>query len=766
MRRLGSAPTSIFLAALALAGCDANHSTTAHQRNDSTTVASGPAPAHYAVIGDVVQDFPALAKLVDTVEVDLGTPAAHAHLLEGWSFDETQPDGSTVVWGLGGRSSIWFHTSRAAAMLVTFRVLPFTRPGFPQQEIAVLLNGEPIGKRALAAQHRTYMMTLPERHLRLGRNLLEFEYAYSGAPAEIGAAPVGEAAYAALWQWIRFHGATPGAAPTVDPAQATLTIPAGAGVEYYLDAPAASELVIGGLHLRGSTALALEVEPDGGSPHAVQLSAERESLRVPLGDAGIKKISLTALRRGDSPDANARVEITAPVVVAPPAPAPPSVSRPDQPARLPNVMLYIIDTLRADHLGVYGYERPTSPHIDAFARDAVVFSRAQAQASWTRPAVASIFTGMNVRSHGIVELEAGLATDASTLAERLHDAGYRTAGFSLNRQVDSAMGFAQGFDAYEVFDTTTEVVQPAAAWLRANAGAAPLFLFAHAIEPHHPYEAKQEYRDLLAPGIDPRVGSKENVGKLEPLGFKSEISRQRTRFGKPVVQPDRAGPQRDDLVALYDAEVRAADAQFQRFLEMLKDAGLYDESIVILVADHGEELYDHGRLTHGMTLYAEQLRVPLLIKFPHGWNAGGRFDGAAAQIDIMPTVLDFAGLPPADGIDGRSLLDEIAAPSPRPIPVFSLIHWFGGHAESVVYGRYKLIHNLRRNALARPAFEVFDQQADPVEQHNLWRDRPVLTRFLRALLRRDAARPRALEAVQAELPDGMREHLRALGYID
>ncbi len=766
MRRLGSVPTAILLVAFAIAAGDNLDRASAARAIDSLEIASGPAPAHYAVIGDVVQDFPALAKLVDTVEVDLGTPAAHAHLLEGWSFDETQPDGSTVVWGLGGRSSIWFHTSRAAALLITFRVMPFTRPGFPQQEIAVSLNGEPIGKRVLAAQHRTYMMTLPEGHLRLGRNLLEFEYAYSGAPAEIGEAPLGEAAYAALWHWIRFHGAITAPAPTVDTAQAMLTIPAGAGAEYYLDAPAASELVIAGLHLRGSTALALEVEPDGGSPHAVRLVADRESLRMPLGEAGIKKISMTALRIGDSPDENARVEIAAPAVVAPPAPVPPPVPRPDRPARRPNVILYVIDTLRADHLGAYGYERPTSPHIDAFAREAVVFSRAQAQASWTRPAVASIFTGLNVRSHGIVELETGLATDASTLAERLRDAGYRTAGFSLNRQVDSAMGFAQGFDAYEVFDTTTEVVQPAAAWLRANAGAAPLFLFAHAIEPHHPYEAKQEYRDLLAPGIDPQVGSKENVGILEPLGFKSEISRQRTRFGQPVVNSERGGPQRDDLVALYDAEVRAADAQFQRFVEVLRDAGLYDESIVILVADHGEELYDHGRLTHGMTLYAEQLRVPLLIKFPRGWNAGRRFDGAAAQIDILPTVLDFAGLPPGEAIDGRSLLDEIAAPSPRPIPVFSLIHWFGGHAESVVYGRYKLIHNLRRNALARPAFEVFDQQADPVEQHNLWRDRPVLTRFLRALLRRDAARPTALEAVQAELPDGMREHLRALGYID
>jgi len=784
--------------ALTITACDSP--ATRSGSTDATLIAPG-----HIVVEDLARRFDSAEVFRDTIEIDLGSPAAHAHLMEGWGDDATRSDGVSVVWATGPHASVWFHTANDAPIMVSMSVAPDFRPGWPTQEITVLLNAKRVATLAIDPPWQPLMAVLPTELLAIGRNVLTFEFAYSGTPVEAVATGDLEAGRAAIFDWIRFdrHGPNPppawrqrvqswigGATPraTRDPGGeisvpkavfdgqvARLVAPAGTGIEYHFDAPPSAELVIRGVGPRESTrsspTLAIAVAEDAGASRTVRVSAEDfadgEPLRLALGPPGIKKVAFTAIDSGDDSD-TAAVEIESPLVTAPAAPPPPPARQQRPPAaELPHIFLYVIDTLRADHLGAYGYDLSTSPNIDAFAADSVRFSRAVAQTSWTRPAVASIFTGLLVKSHGIIDMSTGLPPTAMTIAGQLRDKGYETGGFTLNGQVDPTMGFANGFATYETLSESAEIERRAAEWIGRDTGAAPLFLFLHTIEPHNPYDPEPADREALARDVDPNLGTQEMIESLEPIGFKAEQARNRTSSGKPLGPSERSGKHKEELIALYDAEIRGADARFGRFLSMLKAADLYHDSIVVLVADHGEEFYDHGRLTHGMTLYGEQLNIPLIIKFPGNWGAGRTLDWPVNQIDIMPTVLDYVGLSVPDTIDGRSLMDEIDV-GPRSLtPAFSYVNWFGGRAESVIYGRYKLIQNLERNALARPAQELYDLETDPREQRDLARERPVLTNFMRSLLR--APRPGAqakLKPIETEIDSVTRERLRALGYID
>ncbi len=437
--------------------------------------------------------------------------------------------------------------------------------------------------------------------------------------------------------------------------------------------------------------------------------------------------------------------------------APPPRARPAASAgRPPNVVVYVIDTLRADHLGCHGYPRPTTPRIDGFAQSAVRFTHAVAQSSWTLPAVGSILTGRTPPAHGAVDPDHGLRADVATLAELLGGGGYVTAAFVTNYLGGAAFGLDRGFAVFRFYPergaTRPAVYLPSdvlarrvVRWLDRRVRT-PFFLYVHATDPHFPYLPAPRYaRPFLGRAVTVPAATRV-VDAVRPLHNGREL--WGTRPAR-IASGDLAL-----LRDLYDGDVRAADAGFGRVLDALQARGLLDDTIVVLTSDHGEEFSEHGGVGHGQTLHGEVLHVPLLIRLPGGRDGGRVVDGLVQHVDILPTVLDLAGMPGPPGLDGRpALVPDEAAEAYAALRL-------GRFAQDAIVGDgWKTIRDLETPWPRR--FVLFDTVQDPREQVDVSLTWPVLAAYGRARVRAAAA-PRP---VGPRIPEERVERLRALGYV-
>ena len=429
----------------------------------------------------------------------------------------------------------------------------------------------------------------------------------------------------------------------------------------------------------------------------------------------------------------------------------------------PNVILVSIDTLRADHLGCYGYGRDTSPRIDQMAREGVLFRHATAASSWTLPSHASLFTGLIPSRHGAVQfgLTTPLREELTTLPELLWDAGYDTAGFVGGAYVAAALGFAQGFDLYRdigPFALTlarapfTENVAAARRWM-AKRLTAPFFVFLHTYQVHTPYAPPPPYDLMFDPGYD---GPYRSQFTLE----------DRARLGPhPALEPSVLG----HLQALYDGEIRQMDTAMGDLVDFLHTSGLAANTCVIFTADHGEEFDDHGDLFHDHAkLYDELIRVPLIVWGPPCAGAGRTVDEPVALVDVLPTLLTVAGLPARAQLDGQSFASALAGgslPTGRFIysEVDGSIAHTSGAAAAVRADDAKLI---RSDVGGTHTEWLFDLREDPAERVNRIGSRPEIEARLGAAL--DALRPGGVVAgapAATVAPDpAALERLRALGY--
>lgn len=328
----------------------------------------------------------------------------------------------------------------------------------------------------------------------------------------------------------------------------------------------------------------------------------------------------------------------------------PSRGRPAR--RRPNLVLVSLDTLRADHLSLYGYSRETSPEMAAIARDALVFDRALASATWTLPSTATLLTGLLPVQHALHTPGDRLAEGASPLAERLAAAGYRTAAFTDGGFLSHEFGLGGGFDRYDTTGLSlerpkdaAETLGPAAAWAVRHGGAGPFFLFVQTYETHQPYVNRDGFAD---PFLDP--------------DYRGGIG-DRIRIAPRELHPSGADLAR--VTALYDGEVARLDHFLGRFWSALRQAGLDRTTALIVTSDHGEELMEHGDLEHAFgKVFDPHVRVPLVVRLPGG-TQGRRIAVPVSGIDVAPTLLHLAGLR-AEGLPGRSLLEVSGAAEGRP----------------------------------------------------------------------------------------------------
>jgi len=438
----------------------------------------------------------------------------------------------------------------------------------------------------------------------------------------------------------------------------------------------------------------------------------------------------------------------------------------------PNVVLVSLDTLRADHVGAYGYGRETTPNLDALAAESAVFQNVFAPSSWTLPSHVSMLTGLECQRHGVYYEDDRMDPAQPTLAALLKERGYTCGAVTGGAFVDPSYGFFMGFDGYSIGHgefadprLAAHAAEEAERWLEANADK-PFFLFLHTYQIHYPYRSPEEYARMFAGPNPARLA----------WDFQDDHG------GWPNVFRPLPEAERRNIVDLYDGEIRFTDeALTGPLIEKLRALGIYDRTLLIVTSDHGEEFFEHGGWVHTWSLYNASLKVPLVVKFPRGKFASRKVADAVRLTDIVPTVLDVLGIaPPEEAFDGRSLVPlltgrEKGDRSVRAEIAAEVGHNLGAWRSAAGSGRDLLIlngpfkpENLARFAFPPPAFpplELYDLAADPGQKDNV-KDDPAKTSAVRALA--ETAQSSALAGKSKagrKLSPEMEARLRALGYI-
>ena len=418
-----------------------------------------------------------------------------------------------------------------------------------------------------------------------------------------------------------------------------------------------------------------------------------------------------------------------------------------QPSAPPNVVLVVVDTLRADRLGCYGYERDTSPHIDRLAAEGARYQRAISQAPWTTPSIGSLLTSRYPSEIGIEATTSALADELLLLPEALRAGGYTTAGVVSHSFCSSRFNFDQGFDSFDESNvkghkavTSADVTQRALELVDAFE-AQPFFLWVHYFDTHFAYVHHEEF---------PFEGPEDYAGPVESgLQYKL-LFRMREQLNASDLE---------ELRSYYDSEIAWTDHWIGALFDGLRERGLWDDALVILTADHGEEFRDHGTLGHSRTLYDELVRVPLLIKSPRGApyaRVGAAPAEPVALLDVFPSVLDAAGIPAPPGLAGVSLFGT----DTRARPIVSETARKGG-VRSLVDDPFKLIHRLESDQV-----ELYDLSVDPLETRDLADEDPERAARMRAALAEWAASLETTAAPEVELDAEEQRRLEELGYTE
>ena len=414
----------------------------------------------------------------------------------------------------------------------------------------------------------------------------------------------------------------------------------------------------------------------------------------------------------------------------------------------PNLILISIDTLRADHLSCYGYDRNTSPNIDRFARDGVLFTNTIAQSSWTLPSHMSMLTGLYPSGHGVLSKHNKLGDEHLTVAEILQNAGYETAAITDRVYLSQRYGY-QGFDFYhdkgclKCRGAIKKTYKRAVKWLR-KGHSRPFFLFLHTYQVHAPYDPLPDYdiySDKSYRGITYGYVKYAHYGKIEDkFGLEDYLY----------------------LIDKYDGEIFYADHFLGKLFKKLKQLGLYNNSIIILTSDHGENFLDHK--AHGVghgELYDEIVKVPLIIKAPM-FPTNKIVEAQVESIDIVPTVLELLDISIPVRVDGESLVELVKLGSYDSVFAFSQ----KDH-------EYKMIRSKDWKLLQRSQseFELFDLIKDPKEQLNIFAQETEVAKSLFEALNIWSDTQKQLSKSNStdnkiELDKELTDQLKALGYIN
>jgi arylsulfatase A-like enzyme len=534
-------------------------------------------------------------------------------------------------------------------------------------------------------------------------------------------------------------------------------------------------------------------------------------------------------------------------------------------ARAPNIIVIMLDTLRADHLSVHGYERPTSPELERIAREGVLFENAFTHSNWTPPSTTTLLTSLYESVHGVDQVDSIVPDSITTLAEALGQSGYTSAFLSANNLVQRPTNYTQGFDyIYHIFSDGYQAVNgrnrlpplQLYAWrvaeglipgfripldtppnvffehlfnevgvdkrngaevegrwpsitIKPKAGEArggkadwiykhvraylsymtsqpgydaqqnKFFLYLHYFDPHSPYRAPRHYKRLYDPEFKGHYVKDPNGKQVceyveGPLAQSECFVESPPGKGLPVLSERN----QHNLVAQYDGEITFLDLYLGKLVDFLKEEDLFDDTLIVFTSDHGEAFWEHEYYAHGVDVFQEEVHIPLIVTWPKGLPGGIRKPDPVGLVDIMPTLLDAAGLPPVPGMQGRSFLNVLRGEGQR-----RELYGETGYDPPrlfLIQDRFKLIYHLRdslhKTLPPHPVKQfLFDLRADPGEQSNLLSNHAetigikTVESLQTELERRRAVVQEALgihEPKEAELPKEVEERLKALGYLE
>jgi arylsulfatase A-like enzyme len=628
-------------------------------------------------------------------------------------------------------------------------LLDLDAPTGPDRSARVQLNGHRVGRVDVRPGRRRYAVPLPVERQQPGANRLELIFAdrSEGPPTRAFAAAVGEPS--AL---IDALAAAP--RPFSVWAEGDDVVQAGpSAAGWAVDAPAEARLAFGTEHVAGGDSrLAVEVERPGGERRRVWDGRAGDEAEVSLADeAGPVTIWLRVDAAGGTP-AWARWRDLRVVGDAPPTadPPPAATTRPD--LRDASVLVIVLDAAGARHFGCYGEARPTTPEIDRIAAEGTLFERAYTPAVFTRSAMASAWTSqLPDEHHATVSYDDKLPETIPTLAGIAAASGVPTAAFVGNNMAGTAFGLDRGFaDFRRASPRAEELTESVLGWLGSSAAAGRYFAYLHYREPHYPFDPRPPFDTMFGPDAP------------LPASMKTD-SRWLDRVNEGSLRP---GPEEiAHLVRLYHGNLRLVDREVGRVRRRLEELGRWDRTVVILTADHGEAMYEHGFVGHNEQLYEDSIRIPLIVRLPRDAPRGRRSRMLTGLLDVAPTVADVLGIP-ADRtatFRGRSLL-PVAAGGPDPAAPPVLSRTVGDKPRyALIDTRHKYVFNLRDGDEM-----LFDLRADPGEAKDVAAFDPVRARYYRQrLFSRLLALPgRAVAGTGGwKVTPQEAEELRALGYV-
>jgi arylsulfatase A-like enzyme len=744
------------------------------------------------VVYDLAHRSP-VAELWSAREVLLiGTPASDPALVEGF-YREARGAGEPFRWARG-EAEVALHFDAIAPRAAIVDMAPYE--GVEEQSVEVRLNRTAVGGFRLSDLRSRYRIDLPSAPQRAGENRLRFVFAETASPAErdpgshdrrhLAAAlyslTTGPADDAGLEDLLRrdaprpFGVAETGRGPSlslVGPAvvRFAIRLPEAAELRFTPDLTAAARAAAGAASFR----VTIETENEPGAEHELWAQVIRGndptpaevSVRLPGEAGGLARVGLAVgaadggrfawgtwtaprmLGRGGAADPLAPGSVT-----------PADDARADTIRRgleNANVILVVLDAARAREFGTYGYGRNTTPVIDEMATDGVVFDRAYTPAVYTLGAMSSVWTSQYPdRHHGDVSFSSPLPPDRLTLAEVLTRQGIHSAGFVATAVPGGFNGFDRGFSEFhEVWqevgsraDVFRQVIPP---WLVKNASRR-FFAYIHFREPHYPYDPEPPFDTMFGPeGPIPKAARRD-------MEFFRDVNQQRRAFSRE---------EREHLVRLYDGNLAYVDHEIGALRDALESAGVWDRTLLIVTADHGEGLMEHGWIGHNVQVYDEDARIPLVLRFPRGdLPRGVRVGELVDLLDIAPTVADVFGVRDDAGAErefqGRSLLPLVEGAPGKPLVVTRTV--WDRPRYALRDGRWTYLYDS-----ANGEERLFDTAKDPGETRNVASRHPLRSAWFRETLHqwmRTVFRPGVAEAgAPPAMSREQCENLKALGYI-
>jgi choline-sulfatase len=690
--------------------------------------------------------------------IDLGTADQHKYTRGGWGTGwgtSQQVDGVSVAQA-GDRRVHLDLLSHSEPKEIAVRA----RSAVDGQAATVWVDGKRQGDIWLKPEWTEMRVPVAAGALAPGRHNLQLTFTKDGKPrAELD------------WVWLAGEA---GAPPPVaglrvlplrvgsQPKRALIT-PTARTYSFYLQPPAQSSLVFDYASDVG-TAFQVRAQTDGGQVEELfSASGEKDwtEAQVDLSRFADQAIRLDLVATGPE----GRAGWGEPAIMVPPADSDKPAMKTAPPGRPRNVIVILIDTVRADVFGPFRADNAVeTPVYDAFADKSTVFVHAYNNENWTKPSVATILSGLYPSTHDTKKDESAVPNEVELLPQRLQKQGFATAGFVANGYVSDKFGFQRGWDVFRNYirenksSEADHVFGDALAWLSERKQASdgkPFFLYVQTIDPHVTYKAPPEYVQ--------RYHAEAYAGPLGPTIDAVEL--QDLSSGK-IAPSEREVAW---VKATYNAEVTFHDEQMGKFFTELQTLGLLEDTMIVITNDHGEEINDHGKFGHGHSLYDELLRSPLLMYFPGLFPAGSRVTEITETVDVTPTILDALGLEPLAQADGTSLLPLIQG-KPVQRPTYALSE-FLDNRRAVRVGNWKLMRSTSTWA------QLYEVVADPGEQQNRIDDAQIARRMCEAHLGEGLATPdkskrqqditvkRQFKAGEADIDPATRQQLEALGYF-